>query len=167
MVRLKGGTFKNSYIQLPGAKASAAAARAANTGKRQLASNILIVSGSKSATGKPLFVGGPQIGYNYPGLTMEMQLTSPSINVEGVTSAPFPGYMLIGHGVGYAWSLTSAGADIIDTYAEKLCGGSKTKYEYKGKCRSMEKVDAGTITKPGTSGTSKAVFYRTVHGPVI
>lgn len=167
MVRLKAGTFKNSYIKLPGAKASAAAARAANTGKRQLASNILIVSGSKSATGKPLFVGGPQIGYNYPGLTMEMQLTSPSINVEGVTSAPFPGYMLIGHGVGYAWSLTSAGADIIDTYAEKLCGGSKTKYEYKGKCLLMQKVEAGTITKPGTSGTSKAVFYRTVHGPVV
>jgi acyl-homoserine lactone acylase PvdQ len=168
MVRLKSGTFKNSFIKLPDAKASAAAAKVANTGKRQLASNILIVSGSKSATGKPLFVGGPQIGYNYPGLTMEMQLTSPSINVEGVTSAPFPGYMLIGHGVGYAWSLTSAGADIIDTYAEKLCGGSKTKYVWKGSCKSMEKVDAGTITKVGGTGKAvKATFYRTVHGPVI
>ena len=165
MVRLKSGTFKNSYIKLPGAKASAATARAANTGKRQLASNILIVSGSKSATGKPLFVGGPQIGFNYPGLTMEMQLTSPSINVEGVTSAPFPGYMLIGHGVGYAWSLTSAGADIIDTYAEKLCGGSKTKYVWKGRCRAMEKVSAGTIGKGGKTVT--ATFYRTVHGPVV
>ncbi|HWI74977.1 MAG TPA: penicillin acylase family protein [Baekduia sp.] len=165
MVRLKSGTFKNSFITLPGAKASAATARAANTGQRQLASNILIVSGSKSATGKPLFVGGPQIGFNYPGLTMEMQLTSPSINVEGVTSAPFPGYMLIGHGVGYAWSLTSAGADIIDTYAEKLCGGSKTKYVWKGKCKAMEKVDAGTISKGGKS--VKATFYRTVHGVVL
>jgi acyl-homoserine lactone acylase PvdQ len=167
MVRLKAGTFKNSFIKLPGQSAKAAAARAAatNAGKRHEASNILIVSGSKSATGKPLFVGGPQIGYNYPGLTMEMQLTSPSINVEGVTSAPFPGYMLIGHGVGYAWSLTSAGADIIDTYAEKLCGGSKTKYVYDGKCRSMEKVSAGTIEKGGKKTT--AVFYRTVHGPVV
>jgi acyl-homoserine lactone acylase PvdQ len=167
MVRLKAGTFKNSFIKLPGqsAKAAAAAAKATNAGKRHEASNILIVSGSRSATGKPLFVGGPQIGYNYPGLTMEMQLTSPSINVEGVTSAPFPGYMLIGHGVGYAWSLTSAGADIIDTYAEKLCGGSKTKYVYKGKCRSMEKVQAGTIEKGGKKTT--AVFYRTVHGPVV
>lgn len=169
MVRLKAGTFKNSFIKLPGQSAKAATARAAatNAGKRREASNILIVSGSKSATGKPLFVGGPQIGYNYPGLTMEMQLTSPSINVEGVTSAPFPGYMLIGHGVGYAWSLTSAGADIIDTYAEKLCGGSKTKYQYNGKCRSMEKIEAGTITKTGGTGKTTAVFYRTVHGPVI
>ena len=163
LVRLRKGTFKNTFIKLPGAKA--AKASAASVGKRQLASNILIVSGSKSATGKPLFVGGPQIGFNYPGLTMEMQLTSPSINVEGVTSAPFPGYMLIGHGTNFAWSLTSAGADIIDTYAEKLCDGSKTKYVYKGKCRTMEKVDAGTIAK-GASKV-KATFRRTVHGPVI
>ena len=163
LVRLRKGTFKNTFIKLPGAKA--AKASAASVGKRQLASNILIVSGSKSATGKPLFVGGPQIGFNYPGLTMEMQLTSPSINVEGVTSAPFPGYMLIGHGTNFAWSLTSAGADIIDTYAEKLCDGSKTKYVYKGKCRTMEKVDAGTIAK-GASKV-KVTFRRTVHGPVI
>jgi acyl-homoserine lactone acylase PvdQ len=165
MVRLKAGTFKNSFIKLPGA--AAARASTASVGKRQLASNILIVSGTRSATGKPLLVGGPQIGFNYPGLTMEMQLSSPSINVEGVTSAPFPGYMLIGHGADYAWSLTSAGADIIDTYAEKLCGGSKTKYSYKGKCLKMEKVQAGTITKPGSGGKVSAVFYRTVHGPVI
>ncbi|WP_027005299.1 penicillin acylase family protein [Conexibacter woesei] len=167
-VGLTAGTFKNTFIRLPGARASSASARAASvgsTGLRHEASNILIVSGSKSATGKPLFVGGPQIGYNYPGLTMEMQLSSPSFNVEGVTSAPFPGYMLIGHGANYAWTLTSADGDIIDTYAETLCGGSKTKYSYKGKCKSMEKVDAGTITKGSSS--VKAAFLRTVHGPVI
>jgi acyl-homoserine lactone acylase PvdQ len=163
VVRLKKGSFKNSFITLPGAKA--AKASAASVGKRQLASNIMVVSGKASATGKPLFVGGPQIGFNYPGLTMEMQLKSPSIDVRGATSAPFPGYMLIGRGTDYAWSLTSAGADIIDTYAERLCGGSKVKYSYKGKCLKMEKVDAGTIEKGGK--TTKAVFYRTIHGPVV
>jgi acyl-homoserine lactone acylase PvdQ len=163
LVRLKKGSFNNSFVRLPGAKA--AKASAASVGQRQLASNIMVVSGQHSATGKPLFVGGPQIGFNYPGLTMEMQLKSPNINVRGATSAPFPGYMLIGRGADYAWSLTSAGADIIDTYAEKLCGGSKVKYSYKGKCLNMEKIDAGTITKG--SSTTKATFYRTVHGPVI
>jgi acyl-homoserine lactone acylase PvdQ len=163
VVGLKKGSFKNSFVPLPGAKA--ASATAASTGQRQLASNIMVVSGQHSATGKPLFVGGPQIGFNYPGLTLEMQIKSPSINVRGATSAPFPGYMLIGRGADYAWSLTSAGADIIDTYAEKLCGGSKIKYSYKGKCLTMERVDAGTIEKNGK--TTKAVFYRTVHGPVV
>ena len=162
LVRIGKGTFKSSAVRLPGGAASAASSLAA--AERRQASNILIVSGSRSATGAPLFVGGPQIGFNYPGLTLEMQLTSPSMNVRGVSSAPFPGYMLIGRGTDYAWSLTSAGADIIDTYAETLCGGSTRKYVHKGRCRRMEKVDAGTISKDGK--TVKATFYRTVHGPV-
>jgi acyl-homoserine lactone acylase PvdQ len=163
LVRLRKSSFKNAFVALPGAKA--ARASVASVGQRQLASNIMVVSGRRSATGKPLFVGGPQIGFNYPGLTMEMQLKTPSMDVRGVTSAPYPGYMLIGRGADYAWSLTSAGADIKDTYAERLCGGSKTKYSYKGKCLRMEKVDAGTIEKGGK--TTKVVFYRTVHGPVV
>jgi hypothetical protein len=88
LVRLKQGSFKNSFVKLPGAKA--AKASAASVGKRQLASNIMVVSGQHSATGKPLFVGGPQIGFNYPGLTMEMQLKSPNINVRG-DLRPVPG----------------------------------------------------------------------------
>jgi acyl-homoserine lactone acylase PvdQ len=159
LVRLKNGSFASSSIKLPGA------ATRRRTPTPHLASNILITSGARSATGAPLFVGGPQIGYNYPGLTLEMQISSPSINVRGVTSAPFPGYMLIGRGVDFAWSLTSAGGDIIDTYAERLCGGSKTKYLYKGKCLAMTKVDAGKITKGADS--VEATFYRTVHGSVV
>lgn len=161
-VRLRNGSGQSAAIQLPGDDTSRSAALP--TAARSQASNILITSGSRSATGAPLFVGGPQIGYNYPGLTYELQIKSPSINVRGVSSGPFPGYMLIGSGDDYAWTLTSAGADIIDTYAETLCGGSKFKYRYKGKCRKMERVDAGTITKSGES--VKAVFRRTVHGPV-
>lgn len=163
LVRLKNGSFKNSYVPLPGATASATAVKPPGPG-RQEASNIMLAAGSKTTTGKPLMVGGPQIGYNYPGLTMEMGLYGPSIKVRGATSAPFPGYMLIGRAEKYAWSLTSAGNDIIDTYAETLCGGSKYKYEFKGKCKSMEKVNGGTISKGGK--TTNVVFYRTVHGSV-
>lgn len=158
MVRLKNGSLQDQSIKLPGAYRRVAAPPAG------LASNILIMSGSRSGTGAPLFVGGPQIGYNYPGLTYELQIRSPSINTRGVSSGPFPGYMLIGSGPDYAWTLTSAGADIIDTYAETLCGGSRHKYRYKGKCRKMKRVSAGTITKG--EDTVSAVFYRTVHGPV-
>ena len=116
-------------------------------GPRTKASNVLLVDGDRSATGTPIFVGGPQIGYNYPGLTLEMGLYGPTIRARGATSAPFPGYMLIGRGENFAWSLTSAEADIIDTYAERLCGGSRTRYRYKGKCRRMQTVDAGTIRR--------------------
>ncbi len=128
-------------------------------------SNALLVSGSRSETGNPLMVAGPQIGYFYPGLTLEMNLRGPGINVRGATSAPLPGYILIGRGEDYAWSLTSAGADIIDEYAEELCGGSRTRYRYNGRCRSMETFDAGTLTIGGKS--QRLRFRRTVHGPVV
>ncbi len=172
VVHLKPGSFSSSSIQLPGGAAAArATARAVAATDAQpdgdtRASNSLLVSGRRSATGKPLYVGGPQIGYNYPGLTLEMGLYGPHIKVRGATSAPFPGYMLIGRGEGFGFSLTSAGADIIDTYAERLCGGSKTKYRYKGVCRSMTTVDAGSISK-GDAKPVEAIFKRTVHGPVV
>ena len=61
------------------------------------------------------------------------------------------------------WSLTSAGSDLVDTFAETLCGGSKTKYRYKGHCLRMGKrFDAGTI-----KGSGRVVYQTTVHGPVI
>jgi acyl-homoserine lactone acylase PvdQ len=57
-------------------------------------------------------------------------------------------------------TLTSASGDIIDQYAETLCGGSDTKYVYNGKCREMGTFDAGTLNGDPVS------FRTTVHGPV-
>ena len=71
-------------------------------------------------------VGGPQIGYFYPGLTYEIDMHAPGLDWRGATSAPFPGYMLIGRGADFATTLTSSSGDIIDQYAETLCGGSDT-----------------------------------------
>jgi acyl-homoserine lactone acylase PvdQ len=125
-----------------------------------------MVEGRYSATGHPLLVGGPQVGYFYPGLTYEIDMHAPGLNWRGATSAPFPGYMLIGRGPDFATTLTSAGADDIDEFAERLCGHSKTKYVYKGRCRAMRLFDAGTVTTP--QKTSFAVkFWTTANGPVI
>src|SRR4051812_3644114 len=135
-------------------------ARAASAHPRW-ASNFLLVGASRSATGHPLFVGGPQIGYTYPGLTLEADISYPGVQARGATAPGFAGNILIGRGPDFAWSLTSAGSDLIDTYVETLCGGSKTKYRYKGKCLKMGTVDAGTI-----KGSGRVRFNTTVHGPV-
>lgn len=124
-------------------------------------SNFLMVAGNRSTTGHPIFVAGPQIGYFYPGLTLEMDLKAPGMEARGATAPGFPGNILIGRGQDDAWTLTSAGSDNIDDYVETLCGGSTTKYQYKGKCRSMGFVDAGTVAG------KKLTYHTTVHGPVI
>jgi acyl-homoserine lactone acylase PvdQ len=130
------------------------------------ASNSLLVSGKRSSTHHPIMVGGPQIGYFYPGLTVEMDLEGPGISQRGVTAAPFPGYVFIGRNQDSGWSLTSASLDQIDTYVETLCGHSTHKYMFDGKCRSMQFFDAGTLN-PGTPTSQEVTFFRTVHGPVI
>ncbi len=126
------------------------------------ASNFLMVSGKRSATGHPLFVAGPQIGYYYPGLTFELDLHGPGYEARGASSPAQPGSILIGRGPDFAWSLTSAGSDTTDDFVETLCDGSDLKYMYKGQCRDMETIDAGEIV-----GQGKVVFHQTVHGPVI
>ena len=154
-------TLRNGSFQREGGLSSSSSAPA----QRAEASNILIVSGQRSQSGRPLFVGGPQIGYFFPGLTHEIGLYGPSIQVRGATSVPFPGYMLIGRGEDFAWTLTSSSGDIVDTYAETLCGGSRAKYLYRGRCRSMQTIDAGTLKK-GDDET-RVRFRQTVHGPVV
>ena len=91
---------------------------------------------------------------------------APGLNWRGATSAPLSGYMLIGRGADFATTLTSASADDIDEFAETLCGGSKTKYMYKGKCKAMQLFNAGTVTT-GDKKTFAVTFWTTVNGPVI
>ena len=69
---------------------------------KQQASNTLMITADKSETGDPLMVGGPQIGYFYPGFTYEMSMDAGDLEWRGATSAPFPGYMLIGRGEDFA-----------------------------------------------------------------
>lgn len=124
-------------------------------------SNTIQINADRSATGNPLLVGGPQVGYFYPGLTYEIDMKAGKLRWRGVTSAPYPGYLLIGRGSDFAVTLTSASGDIIDEYAETLCGGSDTRYRYKGKCRKMKEFDAGTLDGEAVK------FMTTRHGPVV
>jgi acyl-homoserine lactone acylase PvdQ len=152
----------NAIVDFPSTSPKANRALANSAKSRRYASNFLMVSANRSATGHPLFVAGPQIGYFYPGLTLEMDLKGPGVEARGAAMPGGAGNILIGRGQDHAWSLTSAGSDTNDQFIETLCGGSKAKYMYKGRCRKMGSVNAGTIKDQG------AVKYRTtVHGPVL
>ena len=48
------------------------------------------------AIGHPLFVAGPQIGYIYPGLTLEIDLKGPGVEARGATVPGFAGNILSG-----------------------------------------------------------------------
>jgi acyl-homoserine lactone acylase PvdQ len=154
---------------------SAAAVRAAAVEMRQRRpmSNALLVGGSRSASGRPLAVMGPQVGYFYPQFLMELDLHGGGIHARG---AAFPGvslYVLLGRARDYAWSATSSGSDNVDQYLERLCDPngrpatrSSTSYVHKGRCRPMTTFDAGTLGPGGGEPARRVTFRQTVHGPV-
>jgi acyl-homoserine lactone acylase PvdQ len=106
------------------------------------ASNALLVSARESASGHPLMVAGPQVGYFNPQILMEEDVHAPaSADGPGIDAAgaAFDGinmYVQLGRGRDYAWSATSAGQDIIDTFALPLC--DKTHYRFVGHCYPIE-----------------------------
>ncbi len=91
------------------------------------ASNALLVSDAESTGASPIAVMGPQVGYFSPQILTEIDLHAPTtaegpaIDARGAAFAGVSIYVLLGRGPDYAWSATSAGQDIIDTYARHLC----------------------------------------------
>ena len=132
------------------------------------ASNALVVGASRSATGHPLAVFGPQVSYFAPQILNELEIhapgvpgdpLSPSIDARG---AAFPGIsllVLLGRGRDFSWSATSAGSDLVDVVAAPLCepgGGTPTlasrSYLYKGQCLPMYQRSDVWVAKPSAGG---------------
>ncbi|MCX3063822.1 penicillin acylase family protein [Streptomyces beihaiensis] len=130
-------------------------------------SNALLVSGAHTASGHPVAVFGPQTGYFAPQLLMQEELQGPGISARGVSFAGVGMYVQLGRGQDYAWSATSAGQDITDTYAVRLCepdGSTPTKhsdhYMYHGTCTPMEKLERTNSWKPTVADSTAAGSYR-------
>lgn len=157
------GRTPGSSLVDPGSESSSSATAAS---RNRLASNALLVGSKGSATGNSLAVMGPQLGYFYPEIVMQVDVHGGGYDARGVAPPTMP-YVLIGRGKDYAWSLTSADNDNRDQFLEQLCvpgGGRPTRdthsYLYRGRCRPMTLFDAGTLDGKPVS------FYETVHGPV-
>ncbi len=142
-------------------------------------SNAVMVTNKLSKGPHPLAAMGPQVSYYSPQIFSEYELHGGGIDVEGVS---FPGaspYPLIGHGIDFAWSGTSANGDNEDTYLERLCNpdgsipsSDSTHYIYKGRCRAFTSRDQSVRTPVSPLDPTtppQTITYRTlrsVHGPV-
>jgi Penicillin amidase len=166
-----GGEVTGSLVLDPGSIESVnprqPAAAAAAAPARKEASNFLVTAHNRSASGNALAVMGPQLGYFYPEIVQQIALHGPGLDAQGAAVPGLAMYILIGRTEDYAWSLTSAGHDVRDVYAERLCepdGSAPTRasshYQYKGQCRPLQDFNAGTL-----NGTP--LRYKTsIHGPV-
>lgn len=152
------------------AKTAATAAGTALGSARRGMSNALVVSGKHTASGNPIAVFGPQTGYFAPQLLLLQEIQGPGISARGASFAGLSMYVELGRGQDYAWSATTSGQDIIDTYAVELCQDDYH-YLFHGTCTAMEKVEQKNAWKPtvadGTAAGSYTMrVWRTAYGPV-
>ena len=154
------GSIQSIDPRQSGAQAAAAPAR-------RRASNFLVTAPTRSESRNSLAVMGPQLGYYYPEIVQQIDLHYPGFRAQGAAVPGLAMYILIGRTPDYAWSLTSAGHDVRDVYAERLCEPdnspptrASTHYLYKGECRAMTSFNAGVL------GTTPLIYNLTVHGPV-
>jgi penicillin amidase len=125
-------------------------------------SNNWVVSGAKSATGKPLLANDPHLGLTAPAVWYFAHLTAPGVDVIGATLPGVPAVVL-GHNTHFAWGATNTGPDVQDLYLERLDGAGD--YLTPEGSRPFRVIDE-VIKVKGASDVHLQVRV-TRHGPVI
>ena len=124
------------------------------------ASNALLVSARESSSGHPLMLAGPQTGYFNPQLLIEQDVHAPGgegrppVDARGAAFAGINFYVQLGRGRDYAWSATSAGQDIVDTFALPLC--DETHYRFRGRCEPIEVLEKTVSWTPNAGDRTPA-----------
>src|SRR5213078_329941 len=88
------------------------------------ASNSWVVSGARSASGKPVMANDPHLGLTAPNIWYFAHLHAPGMDVIGATLPGVPG-VIIGRNDRIAWGFTNTGPDVQDLYLEKLEPGGR------------------------------------------
>ena len=136
----------------------------------RLASNNWVVSGKRTATGKPLLANDPHLPASAPSIWYMMHLSAPGLRVAGVTAAGLPG-IVIGHNASIAWGYTNVGPDISDLYIEKFDKENPRRYMTPSGWREAEvRREEIKVRKSFTSVETDVVpldVTVTRHGPIV
>jgi len=131
-------------------------------------SNAWAVSGSRTASGKPVLAGDPHIQFAVPAVWYEAHLEAPGFELYGHFQALNP-MALLGHNKQFGWSLTMFQNDDIDLVAEKLNPANANEVWVHGKgggkwvaMQSREETIAVKGSAPVT-----LTLRRSPHGPIV
>lgn len=95
-------------------------------------SNNWAVSGSKTKTGSPILCNDPHLGLNFPSIWFEMQISTPTYNVYGVTLPGAPA-VVIGFNEHISWGVTNGTRDVRDWYKVQFKDSTRREYLVDGK----------------------------------
>jgi penicillin amidase len=127
-------------------------------------SNNWTISGSLTASGKPLLANDPHRVLALPSLRYMVHLVAPGWNVIGAGEPGLPGVAL-GHNEHIAWGFTIFGLDQQDLYVEELSPANPLEYKTEGGWKKMELRREVFLVKGSTATEVDLKFTR--HGPVL
>lgn len=126
-------------------------------------SNNWVISGSHTASGKPLLSNDMHLGLTEPNIWFMADLSAPGYHAAGVTLPGMP-FVIAGHNEHVAWGFTALYADVQDLYVEKLDG--KGNYQDKDAAWKPLAVDREVIHVRGGKDVTVDV-QSTAHGPLL
>ncbi|MCQ4228550.1 penicillin acylase family protein [Pseudomonas stutzeri] len=127
-------------------------------------SNAWAVSGSRTASGKPLLAGDPHIRFSLPAVWYEAHLQAPGYELYGYHHALIPSAML-GHNRDFAWSLTMFQNDDLDLIAERTNPDNPNQVWYQGNWVDLEQRTESIKVKGAEP--VQITLRRSPHGPII
>lgn len=131
-----------------------------------LGSNNWVLSGSRTASGKPLLANDMHLGLTAPAIWFENHLVCQELNVTGVSLPGIPG-VIAGHNEHVAWGFTNGFPDVQDLYMEHLRRGEDDRVQYEYKTAWLEaEVHREIIQVRGQAPVTEEVVV-TRHGPII
>jgi penicillin amidase len=83
------------------------------------ASNVWVVGGSETSTGKPLLANDPHLGFAAPILWYLVRISTPELELVGATAPGFP-FVILGHNRHIAWGMSNTGSDFEDLFVERI-----------------------------------------------
>jgi penicillin amidase len=127
-------------------------------------SNAWAVSGSRTASGKPLLAGDPHIGFAVPSVWYEAHLSYPGFELYGHHQALNP-VASLGHNLDFGWSITMFQNDDVDLIAEKLNPDNTNQVWYQGQWVDIQSRSEKIEIKGEDPVT--LTLRRSPHGPII
>ena len=127
-------------------------------------SNAWVVSGSRTASGKPLLAGDPHIAYSTPAVWWEAHLRTPQFELYGHHLALNP-MALLGHNRHFGWSLTMFQNDDVDLIAEKVNPANPNEVWIKDRWVAM--TSRQEVLKVKGQPDQVLTLRRSPHGPIV
>ena len=132
-----------------------------------IGSNSWVVSGSLTASGKPLLANDPHLGAALPSVWYQMQLRCRTVSaacpfdVSGFSFSGLPS-IVIGHNADIAWGFTNLTTDVTDLYVEKVDGDAY----WRDGVRVPLQTRTETVKVAGGDDITLTI-RSTVHGPIV